>query len=99
MKIVEREGGWLLIDEGAPEDANVIAVLRTVVEVVAIKTFCERFLTGQLPGPYSIQHGRTTYTVTPFQDREGKLSLKVVGADGSLGRVETEFVLDPPTAE
>jgi hypothetical protein len=93
MQFVQKGGCWLLVDESAPEHACVIATLRSAVEVLALRTFCEHFLAGQAPGAFHITHENTEYTVTPLQDRGGKLSLRVAGGNGWLGRIETEFAL------
>ncbi|MFM8271392.1 MAG: hypothetical protein ACKODX_03575 [Gemmata sp.] len=93
MQFVPATGGvWHLIDEAAPPDANLIAVLRGPVEVLAVKGLCEAMLRpGGLPAEFSIDYEGRSYRVTPFGDRGGRLSLRIDGIDGSLSRVETEF--------
>jgi len=92
MKLVPAGGVWHLIDETAPADANLIAVLRGPVEVLAIKGLCEAMLRpGGLPAEFGFTHEEHSYRATPFSDREGRLSLRIDGNDGSLSRVETEF--------
>jgi hypothetical protein len=93
MQLVPGEGGvWHLIDEAAPADANLIAVLRGPVEILAVKALCENMLRpGGLPPGFSFTHAGRAYRVTPYPDRGGRLSLRIDGDDGSLSRVETEF--------
>lgn len=93
MQLVPGDGGvWHLIDEAAPADANLIAVLRGPVEVLAVRGLCEAILRpGGLPREFSIAHDGRSYRVTLFSDRGDRLSLRIDGDDGSLGRVETEF--------
>jgi hypothetical protein len=93
MKFITTAGGvWHLIDESAPPDANLIAVLRGPLEVLAVKALCEQMLRpGDLPAEFAFAHGEYSYRVTPFSDRGGRLSLRIDGGDGSLSRVETEF--------
>jgi hypothetical protein len=86
------DGVWHLIDEAAPPDANLIAVLRGSVEVLAVRGLCEAMLRpGGLPAEFEFAHEGRSYWVTPFSDRDGRLSLRIDGDDGSLSRVETEF--------
>lgn len=87
----QAEGTWLLIDESAPPAANVIAVLRGPVEIVAVSRLCEERLRGSGGSPFTFEHERVGYSVTPHADRGGKLTLSIRGDDGSLYRVETEF--------
>lgn len=92
MQIVPAGGVWHLIDETAPADANLIAVIRGPVEVLAIKALCEHMLQpGGLPAEFTFTHETRAYRVTPFSDRGDRLSLRINGDDGSLSRVETEF--------
>ena len=93
MKIVPAINGVChLIDETAPADANLIAVIRGPVEVLAVKALCENMLRpGGLPAEFGFTHEGRSYLVTPFSDRDGRLSLRIDGNDGSLSRVETEF--------
>lgn len=92
MQIVPAGGLWQLIDETAPADANLIAVLRGPVEVLAVKALCEQMLLPNgLPNEFSFTHDGRSYRVTPFSDRDRRLSLRIDGDDGSLSRVETEF--------
>jgi hypothetical protein len=90
--IQESEGVWLLIDETAPSDACLIATVRGPVEVLALKGLCEaRLAAAGPPQPFVITLEGRGYRVTPYADREGRLSLRIDGKDGSLSRVETEF--------
>lgn len=93
MKLIPGEAGsWLLIDETAPPDANLIANLKSPIEILAVKRLCEELLgNGDVPREFEFASGEGTYRVTPFNDRGDRLSLKIVGGDGSLWRVETEF--------
>lgn len=93
MQFVQRPGGvWLLIDETAPADANVIATVGGPVEALALKGLCEaRLASDAPPGPFELRHGGHGYRVTPYADRGGRISLRIDGGDGSLSRVETEF--------
>lgn len=92
MQIVPAGNVWHLIDETAPLDANLIAVLRGPVEILAIKALCEHMLQpGGVPAEFAFSHGGRSYRVTPFTDRGVKLSLRIDGDDGSLSRVESEF--------
>src|SRR5690348_6375487 len=93
MRFVEGTGGvWLLVDESAPSDACLIATLRGLVEVLAMKRLCEaRLISADCLDPFEIPFEGRTYQVTPYSDRSGKLSLRIDGSDGSLSRVETEF--------
>ena len=87
------DGVCHLIDETAPVDANLIAVLRDSVEILAVKALCEAMLgPGGMPAGFDFTHDGRQYRVTPFSDRGGRLSLRIDGDDGSLSRVETEFV-------
>lgn len=94
MQFVPASGGvWLLVDENAPPDASLIATIRSPVELLALKGVCEARLTGtDLLKPFTFSFEGRTYLVTTFADRGGHLSLKIESDDGSLGRVETEFV-------
>jgi hypothetical protein len=86
------EGSWLLIDETAPSNANVIATVRGTVEVLALKGLCEAKLRGdESYRPYAFELANRRYEVTPYTDRGGRLSLRILGPDGFHGRVETEF--------
>lgn len=86
---------WLLIDETAPPDANVIATVRGSVEILALKGLCEAKLRGDnLNRPYGFELASLRYEVTPYSDRGGRLSLRILGPDGFRGRVETEFKAD-----
>ena len=93
MKFIPHDDGvWHLIDEGAPADANLIAVLRDAVEILAVKELCENILRpGVLTAEFGFTHGERSYRVTLYGDRGGRLSLRIQGDDGSLSRVETEF--------
>ena len=92
MQIVPTGCLWHLIDESAPPDANLIAVLRGPVEILAVKSLCEAmFQPGGLPVKFSFTHDGRAYRVTPFSDRDSRLSLRIDGDDDSLSRVETEF--------
>jgi hypothetical protein len=93
MQLLPATGGvWHLIDEAAPADANLIAVLRGPVEVLAVKGLCETMLRpGGLPAEFEFAHDGRSYRVTPFSDRGERLSLRIQGDDGSLSWVETEF--------
>lgn len=93
MQLVPAASGvWHLIDEAAPADANLIAVLRGPVEILAVKSLCEAMLRpGGLPAELAFAHDGRQYRATPFSDRGGRLSLRIDGDDGSLSRVETEF--------
>ena len=83
---------WHLIDEAAPPNANLIAVLRGPVEILAVKALCEAMLhPGGLPNEFAFTHNGRSYRATPYGDRGHRLSLRIDGEDGSLARVETEF--------
>lgn len=90
------EGAWLLIDETAPPAANVIAVLRGPVEILAVRRLCEERLRGPYGSLFIFEHDGLRYAVTPHADRGGKLTLSIRGDDGSLSRVETEFAFPTP---
>lgn len=93
MQLVRGDGGvWNLIDETDPSDANLIAVLRGPIEVLAVKNLCEHMLSpGGVPAEFAFPHNGLAYRVTPYSDRGDRLSLRIDGDDGSLSRVETEF--------
>lgn len=93
MQIVPAAHGvWQLIDETAPADANLIAVLRGPVEILAVKALCEAMVRpGGVPNEFSFTHDGRSYRATPYGDRDNRLSLRIDGEDGSLSRVETEF--------
>lgn len=92
MKILPAGNVWHLIDEAAPPDANLIAVLRGPVEALAIRALCEHMLSpGGVPTEFDFSHNGHQYRVTPYTDRRDRLSLRIDGDDGSLSRVETEF--------
>ncbi len=94
MRFLQRQGVWHLIDENAPEGANVIARLRSEVEILVLKQFCEQFLGGDLPpGEFEVRHGSRSYRVVPVQGTGGRLAFEVAGDDGSMARIDTEFVL------
>jgi hypothetical protein len=93
MKFTEGEGVWYLIDEAAPSDACVIAVLKDDVELLALKRLCEDMLEvgASAGGSFAFLHDGKRYEVTRYADRGNRLSLKIVGDDGSLRRIESEF--------
>lgn len=92
MQFVQRDGVYLLIDETAPPDANVIATVRGPVEALALKGLCEARLDSDNDlQPFDVTFGDHRYHVTPYADRGNRLSLRIDGSDGSLSRVETEF--------
>jgi hypothetical protein len=93
MQFVQEAGGvWLLIDETAPPDACVLARVSGPVEVLPLRGLCEsRLASGGPLTPFEFTIGERTYRVTPYPDRDGRLSLRIDGSDGSLSRVETEF--------
>ena len=92
MQFIQRDGAWVLIDETAPPNANVIATVNGPVEVLALRGLCEARVgaTGPIL-PFGVTFGGRSYRVTPFADRGGRLSLRLDGDDGSISRVETEF--------
>lgn len=92
MQILPASGVWHLIDETAPHDANLIAVLRGPVEILAVKALCEAMLQpAGVPKEFSFTHDGRSYRVTPYGDRDNRLSLRIDGDNGSIGRVETQF--------
>ncbi len=93
MQFVQRPGGvWHLIDEAAPPGANLIAAVNGPVEVLALKSLCEAFATSRrVSDTFAFHHDSRAYRVVPYSDRDGRLSLRIDGEDGSLSRVETEF--------
>ncbi len=92
MKLVPVGSVWHLVDEAAPPDANLIAVLRGPVEILAAKALCEAMLRPEgLPAEFQFVHEGRSYRVTPYSDRGGRLTIRIDGDDGSLSRVETEF--------
>jgi len=92
MQIIPAAGVWHLIDESAPPDANLIAVLRGPVEILAVRSLCEHMLRPDgVPAEFSFTHDGKAYRMTVYGDRGDRLSLRIVGEDGSLSRVETEF--------
>jgi hypothetical protein len=95
MRFVQRQGVWHLINENVPHGANVIATLRNDVEILVLKRFCEQFLEGSgvPPGEFEVRHSGKCYRVIPVQDRGGKLAFEIKGDDGSLARIDTEFVV------
>ncbi len=89
------EDTWLLIDESAPANANVIATVRGPVEVLALKGLCEaRLRGGESYRPYAFELANRRYEVTPYADRGGRLSLRILGQEGFQARVETEFTAE-----
>lgn len=94
MKFIRDQGVWHLIDENAPQHACVIATLRSEVEVMAMKEFCDLFLTepDKLPGAFSLRHGSSLFNVVP-ERRHGKLVLHITGEDGTDSCLETEFAI------
>lgn len=99
MRFMKGEDVWYLIDEQACADANVIAVLRDEVEILALREFTERFLTGarHAGDAWTFKQGAISYEVVPFSDRGGRLSLRIQGDDGSLRRIESEFAFPGET--
>jgi hypothetical protein len=95
MRFIQRQGFWHLIDENAPEEACVIATLRNDVEILVLKRFCENYLGGSgLPtGEFDVQHDGRCYRVVPVRGTGGKLAFEIAGDDGSLARIDTEFVI------
>jgi hypothetical protein len=93
--MVPADGGvWHLIDEAAPPDANLIAVLRGPIEILAVKALCEAMLRPEgSSAEFGFVHDGRSYRVTSHTDRGGRLTLRIDGDDGSLSRVETEFRL------
>lgn len=92
MKPVPGNGVWHLVDEAAPPDANLIAVLRGPIEILAVKARCEQMLRSEgVVAEFGFIHNGRSYHVTPHSDRGDRLSLRIVGTDGSQSRVETEF--------
>lgn len=92
MKILPAGTVWHLIDETASADANLIAILRGPVEILAVRALCEYMLRpGGIPAEFAFSHDGRSYRVTPFSDRDDRLSLRIDSDDGSLSRVETEF--------
>ena len=93
MQFVQRPGGvWHLTDETAPPGANLIAAVNGPVEVLALKGLCEALVASRrVNDPFTFHHDGRAYRVTPYSDRDGRLSLHIDGEDGSLWRVETEF--------
>src|SRR5947209_1480406 len=93
MRFVTGEGGtWHLIDEAAPPDACLIASVKSPVEILALKGLCEVMLDPtRTMRDFEVTHDSITYSVKPYADRGGRLSLRIDGSDGSLSRVETEF--------
>jgi len=89
--------GWLLLDETAPPGRQLIATVGSPVEVVALKRLCETRLRGEeISSHFTFLLDELIYRATPYSDREGRLSIRIEGSDGSLHRIETEF-LHPKT--
>lgn len=94
MQLVQRGGMWLLIDETAPPNADVIATVRGPVEVLALRGPCEaRLGSAFCMRPLDFTPDSRQYHVTPFADRGNRLPLRIDGSDGSRWRVETEFAV------
>jgi hypothetical protein len=87
MQFVQHDGAWLLIDEGAPPEANVIARLNSPIEVLALKGVCEARIANHPFEEFSFQHSGRSYRVSPFADRDGKLSIRI---DGVMAQREVE---------
>ena len=85
MRFVQRQGIWHLIDENAPQGANVIATMRNDVEILVLKRFCEEFLrgSGPPPGEFEVRHGGRCYRVAPLQGPGGRLSTSHGGPSGA----------------
>lgn len=100
MRFVQRGSDWLLIDENAPVDACVIAVLRSKVEVVALNEFCKLTLTNpeHIPEHYPIRFEGADYTVTPLGAPGEKLTL-VISGNGRSSAVVTEFAMPDKLSE
>lgn len=64
MQFVEQDGCWLLMEEAAQAGAALIAMLHSLVEVAAMKTFCELYLTGWSPAPFTLHHAGREYRAT-----------------------------------
>ena len=96
MKFVQRDGGWLLIDEKAPQEACVIATLRSEIEVLALREFCSLTLRAadRIPEHFAIRYREADYTVTPLGAPGEKLSLIIRGKEYT-STVETEFMMAP----
>lgn len=99
MKFVQGDSVWQLIDEAAPAGANVIATLRSEVEVLALGEFCQFYLRGSVPEHFPVRHNGNDYTVTPLGAPGEKLAL-VIRGDALSSTVATEFrMADSGTAD
>jgi hypothetical protein len=48
MQFIQQDGDvWLLVDETAPPEAQLIATVKSPVEVLALKGLCEARLRGE----------------------------------------------------
>jgi hypothetical protein len=94
MKFEQRGNDWLLIDENAPEGADVIAVLRSEVELVALSRFCQLYLQApdRVPEHFTVSHKGADFTVTPLGAPGEKLAL-VIRGDGFSSTIPTEFAV------
>ena len=92
MRFVQTGDGWELVDDGS----RVIAALRSKLEVLALYTFCEKFLDGPrgVPEHFSIEYKGEEYTVTPLGGSGEKINLMVTGS-GESTTIRTQFVLPP----
>ena len=88
----EKEGDLWLLVSGEPR--QVIATIRSEVEVVALAEFCKLILSdpSKVPEHFLIRHNGTEYVVTPLGAPGEKLSLVVSGGENSSSIV-TEFVV------
>jgi hypothetical protein len=96
MKFRRHGTEWQLIDETAPPNACVIAILRNELEAAALKKFCELYLEAAGEGlsfPFSVDHCGHTYTVFLESGNGEKLKLRIVGPEGVEAFVQTEFLL------
>ena len=92
MRFERIETGWCLVEIGR-HPPLVVARLENEVELLAIRTFCERYLASPdaSPGKFTITSGERAYEVYYLGERGEKITLHLVAADGTRSSIETEF--------
>jgi hypothetical protein len=92
MKFIEANGEWHLV----AHTGLIIASLKSEVEVLALRAFCERYFTApaRLPEHFWVERHGERYCVTPLGGPGEKLAI-VVSGPGVSRTIATAFELSP----